>query len=436
MALLASVTESSLPNIERSRALLARARNLIPALTQTLAKGPTQYVQGVAPVYLDRGKGCRVWDVDGNEYIDMTMAVGPLSLGYAHPEVDAAIRQQLEKGITFSLMHPLEVFVSEQLARIVPGAERVRFSKTGADVTSAAVRLARAYTGRNRVLCCGYHGWHDWYAGKLPRNAGVPRSLSELTATFEYNDIRDLEERVDRDVACVILEPMIFEEPRADFLLRLRELCSDRGALLVFDEMWTGFRWALGGAQEAYGVTADLACFSKAMANGMPLSALTGRADVLDLLDRDVFFFTTFGGEALSLAACQATLSELERHDVPAVLAERGKRFASAFQRLLAEFGIDYVDVQGHPSRKLWSFDPKAGDPLLQKSVLQQELVRRGVLFSGFFNLSWAHTEMEIERVLHAFEGALPVLAEAVDRKDLASALHGEPVQPVFRKTR
>jgi glutamate-1-semialdehyde 2,1-aminomutase len=436
MPTISNIHPRVLPNIDQSRALLQRARGLIPALTQTLAKGPSQHVSGVAPVYLERADGCRVWDVDGNEFIDMTMAVGPLSLGYAYPEVDRAIRAQLQKGITFSLMHPLEVEVSEMLRDIVPGAERVRFSKTGADVTSAAVRLARAYTGKTKVMCCGYHGWHDWYAGKLARNVGVPRALSELTETFEYNDARDLEERLDDDVACVILEPMIFEQPRDGFLERLRRLCTARGALLIFDEMWTGFRWAIGGAQQAYGVEADLACFSKAMANGMPVSALTGRGDVMDLLDREVFFFTTFGGEALSLAACKATLAELVRLDVPSTLAERGLRFAESYHALTARLGIEYCGLVGHPSRGMFTFAAEIADPLLMKSVVQQELIRRGVLFSGFINLSWAHTDAVLEQLLDAFEGALRVLARAVEQGALAEVLEGEPVEPVFRKTR
>src|SRR5262249_48352539 len=265
-------------------------------------KGPGQFVRGVAPKYLQRGLGSRVWDVDGNEYLDWSMAVGPLSLGYAYPAVDDAIRRQLQDGITFSLMHPLEVDVAQLVGALVPGADSVRFSKTGADVTSAAVRLARAFTGREKVLCCGYHGWHDWYVAVTDRDRGIPAAVAARTYTIPYNDLPAAREALDGDTACVILEPVTFEPPKPGYLAGLREACEEAGALLVFDEMWTGFRLALGGAQEHFGVRADLACFSKAVANGMPLSLLTGRADVMSLLERDVFFFTTFGGEALSLA--------------------------------------------------------------------------------------------------------------------------------------
>ncbi|MFZ2225468.1 MAG: aminotransferase class III-fold pyridoxal phosphate-dependent enzyme, partial [Candidatus Deferrimicrobium sp.] len=294
------VPEPRDPVIAGSDRLYARALGLIPCATQTLAKGPTQHVRGVAPKYLKRGAGSRVWDVDGNAYLDFTMAVGPLSLGYCHPEVDEAIREQLADGITFSLMHPLEVEVAERIRETVPGVEAVRFSKTGADVTSAAVRLARAWTGRRKVLCCGYHGWHDWYVAVTARHRGIPSQVRDLTFTFRYNDIASLRRAVDDDTACVILEPLVFEEPREGFLERVRDLCTRERIVLVFDEMWTGFRLAAGGAQAVYGVEADLVTFSKAVANGMPLSVLAGKRRIMDLLEEDVFFFTTFGGEALS----------------------------------------------------------------------------------------------------------------------------------------
>src|SRR5262245_13105723 len=275
--------ERSMPVIARSDEWYARATGLIPGYTQTLAKGPGQYVAGVAPKYLQRGKGSHVWDVDGNEFIDFSMAIGPLSLGYAYEAVDRAIRQQLEEGITFSMMHPLEVEVAELIRDIVPNAEMVRFSKTGAEVTSAAVRLARAFTRRSKVICCGYHGWHDWYVAVTGRSAGVPKTVQNLTRTFDYNDMESVSEELDEDTACAILEPMIFEEPRDGFLHELKAACRRNGTLLVFDEMWTGFRFALGGAQEHFGVQADLMCYSKAIANGMPLAVLAGRSDVMRL---------------------------------------------------------------------------------------------------------------------------------------------------------
>ncbi len=427
--------DQALPNIERSTELLRRATGLIPSLTQTLAKGPTQYVRGVAPVYLERGKGSHVWDVDGNEYIDMTMAVGPLSLGYSYPRVDEAIKAQLEKGITFSLMHPLEVEVAELIRGAVPGAENVRYSKTGADVTSAAVRISRAFTGRERVLCSGYHGWHDWYVGTTGRPYGVPGSTRELTRSFKHNDVNALLDVLDDKVACVILEPVLFETLKEDYLQVVRRACNQVGALLIFDEMWTGFRIELGGAQERYDVKADLACFSKAVANGMPLAVLTGRADVMRLLEEDVFMYTTFGGEALSLAAADATIRELREKQVPSYLRLRGGHLQAGYNQLARERGLGFTRAIGMESRTLIQFDAEAGDPLLQKSLMQQEMLRHGVLWGGFHNLSFGHGDEEIEHVLGAYARSLDVLADAVKKGDLPTRILGTPVQPVFRKT-
>lgn len=427
--------EQEFPCIAASQALWERAATLIPAGTQTLAKGPTQYVDGVAPKYLARAKGARVWDVDGNEFIDLTMAVGPVVLGYGHPSVNRAIAEQLDKGITFSLMHPLEVEVAELVRRVVPGADSVRFSKTGCDVTSAAVRLARAYTGRDRVLCCGYHGWHDWYIGTTSRSSGVPVGTRGLTETFPFNDVFSLTEALDDDVACVILEPTIFQAPDTDYLRVLKRACEAVGALLIFDEMWTGFRVALGGAQERFDVTADLACFSKAIANGMPLSVLTGRADVMRLLEEDVFFFTTFGGEALSLAAAKATIEDLRELEVPARLEASGKQLQDGYNALASKKGLG-THASGLPCRSIINFDAAAGEPLLQKSLVQQELIRHGVLWTGFHNLSFAHTEADIAHVLSAYDRALDTLASALRGGRLAESLRGRPVQAVFRRTR
>jgi glutamate-1-semialdehyde aminotransferase len=424
-----------LPPIEASDALYARAVGLIPSQTQTLAKGPAQFVKGVAPKYLKSGKGSHVFDVDGNEFIDYQMGVGPISLGYAYPRVDEAIRAQLEDGITFSLMHPLEVEVAERIHEVVPCAESVRFSKTGCDVTTAAVRLARAFTGREKVLCCGYHGWHDWYIGVTDRSAGIPAATKDLTFTFPYNDLGALEESLDDETACVILEPVTFEAPRPGFLEGLRELCTSRGALLIFDEMWTGFRLALGGAQGAFGVTPDLACFSKAVANGMPLSILAGRGDVMAALDRDVFFFTTFGGEALSLAAARATIDEMRERGVPASLQERGSVLRRGLEGLLADLGISEVKLVGYDCRTLVTFRPEAGDPLVLKSLLQQELLRRGILWGGFHNLSFSHTPEDIDYTVRAYADLLPGFAAAMREGRARSLLLGEPVGPVFRRT-
>ena len=427
------------PVLSRSNQIFERSIGLIPAGTQTLAKGPGQWVRGVSPKYLARGKGSHVWDVDGNEFIDLHMAVGPISLGYAYPAVDAAIRAQLEDGITFSLMHPLEVEVAELVRDVVPGAECVRYSKTGCDVTSAAVRLARAFTGREKILSCGYHGWHDWYIAVTDRSAGIPTGVRDLTFTFAYNDLRSVEEGMAEDVACVILEPTVFEAPKPGFLQGLKDLCRRNGALLIFDEMWTGFRIALGGAQEFFGVTADLACFSKAVANGMPLSLLTGRRDVMRLCEKDVFFFTTFGGEALSLAAARATISEMRDKRVPEHLARQGKKLKDGYNAIVRDLALTSATAcVGFEYRSLVTFQAPAGgaaSALEMKSLVQQEMLARGVLWGGFHTMCLAHTDADVDDVLAAYRGALSVLKEALAAGEIKARLRGEAIEPVFRKT-
>lgn len=423
------------PSIEKSDEYYNKALELIPAVTQTLAKGPGQNIKGVAPKYLQKGKGAHVWDVDGNEYLDYLMAIGPLSLGYAYEKVDDAIKKQLEDGITFSLMHPLEVEVAELINEIVPNAESIRYSKTGADVTSAAVRIARAFTGREKILCCGYHGWHDWYIGITDRNKGIPQAVQDLTFTFNYNDILSVKDSIDEDTAAVILEPFVFEEPKNNFLHELREVCSANGTLLIFDEMWTGFRIAVGGAQEYFGVKADLACFSKAVANGMPLAILTGRKDVMSLLEKDVFFFTTFGGEALSLAAAKATISELKEKNVPAQLAKQGKILKEGYNQIANELGMNYTKCSGFDCRTIMTFDASAGNPLEMKSLVQQEMIKRGILWGGFHNMSFSHSDKDVEYTLKVYKEVLPILKQAVEEKNVKGYLRGEPVEPVFRKT-
>ena len=425
----------SFPDISKSNALFERSKGLIPSGTQTLAKGPGQYINGVAPKYLSRGKGSHVWDVDGNEYIDFNMAIGPVSLGYCYPAVDQAVMEQLKDGITFSMMHPLEVETAELIRDVVPNAEMVRYSKTGADVTSAAVRLARAFTGRKKVLCCGYHGWHDWYIGVTDRNRGIPAEILDLSFTFNYNDIQSVVDSIDDQTACVILEPVVFEAPRENFLHRLREVCNENGSLLIFDEMWTGFRLALGGAQEYFGVHADMATFSKAIANGMPLSVLTGRREVMELADREVFFYTTFGGEALSLAAAKATINEMRDRRVPEYLARQGSKLREGYNRMAKELSMGYTGCTGFDCRSLVTFSAEAGNPLEIKSFMQQELFKRGILWSGFHNISFSHTDKDVDYTLSAYAEVLPAVREAVSTGSVRERLHGKPVEPVFRRT-
>jgi glutamate-1-semialdehyde aminotransferase len=423
------------PVINESNNIYKRAKDLIPAATQTLAKGPSQHVNGVAPKYLIKGKGSHVWDVDGNEYIDYNMGIGPLSLGYAYPAVDKAIKKQLDDGITFSLMHPLEVELAELLKEIIPNAESVRYSKSGADVTSAAIRIARAYTGKNKVLCCGYHGWHDWYISTIARNAGVPENVKELTYTFAYNDITSLVNSIDGDVAAVILEPVVFEAPKDNFLYQVSAICKQKGIVLIFDEMWTGFRMALGGAQEYFKIKADLATFSKAVANGMPISILTGKKEIMQVLNDDVFFFTTFGGEALSLAAAKATINEMKHKEVIQHLNSMGALLKDSYNMIANVLGMDYTQAIGYNFRSMVTFDEIAGNPLELKSYVQQELIKRGILWSGTHNICYSHSIKDIEYTMEVYKEVLSLLKKAVENDTVFQQIKGIPIQPTFRKT-
>jgi glutamate-1-semialdehyde 2,1-aminomutase len=423
------------PDITLSDKLYERAFNVQKPVTQTLAKGPGQFTKGVAPKYLVKGKGSHVWDVDGNEYIDFNAAIGPVSLGYAYPAVDNAIKKQLEDGITFSLMHPLEVELAELIQQVIPNAQAVKIAKTGADVCSAAIRVARAFTGRDKVFCCGYHGWHDWYIGITSRNAGVPEAIQDLTYTFEYNDIESIKAALDETVAALILEPFIFQAPAQGFLQELAEVCKENGTLLIFDEMWTGFRIAIGGAQEYFDVKPDLAVYSKACANGMPIALLTGRADVMELFNSQVFSYTTFGGEALSLAACIATINELIDKNVPRYLDEKGALLKDGYNKLAIELGMDkYTQCIGFNCRTMVTFTPDAGNGLAVKTLMQQEMIKRGVLWAGFHNMCYSHTDEDIDYTLLAYRDVLPIVKEAIESGDIKKYLKGEVLEAVFRK--
>jgi glutamate-1-semialdehyde aminotransferase len=425
----------SYPDITISNAWYERAKQIMFPVTQTMAKGPSQYVNGMAPKYLLRGKDGHVWDVDGNEYIDYNMGIGPISLGYGYEAVDNAIKKQLEDGITFSLMHPLEVELSELIHRIIPNAEAVRIAKTGAEICSAAVRISRAFTGRKKVLCCGYHGWHDWYIGTTSRAEGIPQEIKDLSAAFDYNNIESLKAKLDDDVACVILEPFIFEAPKDNFLEKVQALCQANGTLLIFDEMWTGFRVAVGGAQEYFGITPDLAVYSKAFANGMPIALLTGRKDVMQLFEKDVFFYSTFGGEALSMAAAMATIHEMIEKNVPAALAAKGKTLKEGYNALVAKHHLSSVTTcQGFDCRTIITFNASAGDPLILKSFVQQEMIKRGILWGGFHNVCFAHTDEDIQKTLASYNEVLALLASALNENNVAQQLRGKPVEAVFRK--
>ncbi len=292
---------------KKSEDFLDRALQVIPLGSQTFSKSKTALPFGVSPYFVERAKGSRMWDIDGNAYLDFVSALCCVTLGYLDPDVDAAVRAQMDSGVTFSLPHRLETEVAELLVEMIPCAEKVRFAKNGTDATSGAIRVARAYTGRNRVAVCGYHGWQDWYIGTTLRDLGVPQAVKELSHTYTFNDIGSLQRLLDAhpgEFAAVMLEPLNVAYPKDGFLEKVQAAARAHGALLVFDETITGFRYATGGAQQEFGVTPDLATFGKGIANGYPLSALVGKSEYMKVVE-DIFFSGTFGGETLSLAAAK-----------------------------------------------------------------------------------------------------------------------------------
>lgn len=425
-------------HLDRSHALLSEAQKLIPSGTQTFSKSSTQLVQGAAPVFLQRGQGSHVWDVDGNEYVDWIMALGPVILGYDYPSVTDAVKNQLRDGVSFSLSHPMEVELAELLVQTIPCAEMVRFGKNGSDATSGAVRVARAHTGRDVIACCGYHGWQDWYIGTTSRNMGVPEAVQELTVPFQYNDLDTLERIFSAHrgrVAAVIMEPVGVVEPTDDFLRNVRELTHRKGALLIFDEIVTGFRLAMGGAQEHYGVIPDLACFGKAMGNGFPISAVVGRREIMELFD-EIFFSFTFGGDAVSLAASLATIREMRDKDVIAQLWAQGQKLKDGYNVLAQEFGIEqYTECIGLPPHTVAVFNDESGtESLILKSLFQQECLKRGVLFSVGHNVCYSHSDSDVDHTLRVHRTALEILSRAIREGDVLEKLEGKPVEPVFRQ--
>ena len=423
--------------LDKSKSYLERAKRTIPGCSQTFSKGPTQFVQGVSPSFLAYGKGSHVWDVDGNEYIDTILGLGPITLGYDYPRISEAVADQARKGASFSLPHFLEVELAELIVDIIPCAEMVRFGKNGSDATSAAVRIARAYTGRDLVACCGYHGWQDWYIASTTRNLGVPKAVRELTKTFEYNNLQSLErifQEYPNQVACVIMEPIGVVEPEDNFLQKVKELTHKNGALLVFDEVVTGFRVSLQGAQGYYKVIPDLAAFGKGCANGYPISFVAGKREIMQLGDK-VFISFTFGGEVVSVRAAIETIKEFKEKKVIEHMWNVGRKSRDGFNRLIKKHHLDrHVQAKGLSPHFVYQFVEGSGyDYLKLKSILLQEMVERGILTIGSNNFCYSHSEEDIENILKAADEAMGVAAKALDENDLDKYLKGEPVQPVFR---
>ncbi|KJV08668.1 aminotransferase class III, partial [Elstera litoralis] len=388
-------------------------------------------------LFLTHGQDGRVWDVDGNEYVDMISSLMPIVLGYRDADVDYAIRNQLTRGISFSLPTTLEQELARVLCDIIPSAEMVRFGKNGSDATSAAIRMARAYTGRDRVIVCGYHGWQDWYIGATARNKGVPSAVQNLTTMVPYNDLEAFDKVFTGhpgEIACVIMETANVTEPKPGFLQGVKDLAHKHGALLVFDEIITGFRFALGGAQSLFGVTPDLSCFGKAMANGMPLSAVVGRRDVMMEMEK-IFYSGTFGGEALSLAASLATIDKLKREAVIPRLWSLGADLAEDVNALIEKHELGHVFglVGFAPWKVLVVQDHANIRKEAIKTMFLTEMLARGVLLNASHNVCWTHNATDMARTRQAWDGALVAVKQGLTSGTLIEQLKAPIIEPIFK---
>jgi glutamate-1-semialdehyde 2,1-aminomutase len=429
-----------------SNRLRSAVHHLIPGGGHTYAKGDDQYPT-LAPGFIARGSGCRVWDVDGNEYIEYGMGNRAVGLGHAYPSVIDAAARALGNGCNFARPSPLELECAEAFLEFVPRADMVKFCKDGSDATSGAVRLARAYTGRDMVAICADHPFFstdDWFIGTTAVNAGVPEAVRALTVAFRYNDLesaRALFDRYPGQIATVILEPARADDPANGFLHSLRELAHANGALFVLDEMITGFRWSRGGGQEVYDVDPDLSCFGKAMGNGFSVSALAGKREFmrlggLDQTERPRVFLlsTTHGAETHALAAATATLRVYRDEPVIQHLYQMGRLLREGIQAVVARHGLEeFVQVIGRPCCLAYGTLDTEGRPSQAfRSLFLQETIRRGVLAPSLV-VSYTHSPDDIARTVEAIDGALFIYRRALE-DGVSNYLKGRPSQVVYRR--
>lgn len=425
---------------ERYRAseeFLQRAEKTIPLGSQTFSKSKTQYPLGISPLFADRAKNANLWDIDGNKFIDMVSSLASVTLGHNDRGTRRAVSKQLSIGSIMSLPGRLESEVAELISELVPSAEMVRFGKNGTDATSAAVRLARAYTGRDHVAVCGYHGWQDWSIGTTTRNKGVPQDVIGLSHVFQYNDLSDLERLLEckgGQIAAIVMEPMNFAWPHEGYLEGVRRLATEYGCVLIFDETITGFRYSAGGAQELFKVRPDLSTFGKGIANGYPLSAVAGRREIM-LEMENIFFSGTFGGELLSLAAAKHVLQRHAHEDICGTLANIGKNLATALEEIIKrnELG-EVLTLSGHSSWKFLHWKENSGFKVEQiRTFFMQEMFLSGVLVLGTHNVTLAHNGKIQRRLLSVYDSVLAELAKALREENLDKKLKVKPLAPLFK---
>lgn len=431
---------------EMSDKMIKRAQEIIPGGGHTYSKGPDQSPL-LGPKLISHGKGSHVWDVDGNEYIDWAMGLTAVSLGHAFEPVLSAVRKELENGVNFQCPSPIETELAELFLEAVPSADMVKFAKNGSTVTTAAVKLARAYTGKKYVAFCSDHGffsYDDWYMGAKVCNSGVPEEMASLTLTFKYNDIKSVEtlfEKYPGQIACIILEPMEFDFPVDNFLHKVKDLCKKNGAVFVLDEMITGFKLGFPGVHKQLGIEADLTTWGKGVANGFSTCMLAGKRDIMKLggIDHDqerVFLIsTTHGAETHSLAAAIASIKYTRDNNTIESDHKKGLVIQEKIKQLIAKHGLEkHIEIKGHPCWLLMVFKDKNGVASDgYKTLFYQEVIKHGILFRGTFNISVSHSEEDLQKTFDAFDKAMEVYSKSVE-EGYEKYLVGEPIKPVFRK--
>jgi glutamate-1-semialdehyde 2,1-aminomutase len=423
--------------VDRSLEIWKKAEEVIYLGVQTMSKSPRTHAFGAFPIYIERGQGAHLFDVDGNEYIDYVCSFGPIILGHGYPRVVEAVKKQLEKGTIFSLSNENEVILAQEMIDSIPCAEMVRFVKTGAEATTAAARIARAYTGREKILSCGYHGWNDWSAASSRnKERGIPKALEDLIYSFRFNDLESLRELLDREgpqVAAVFITPLAGREPTLEFLEGAKELAHKNGSLLVFDEIFTGFRLAMGGAQERYGVVPDIATFAKAMANGFPIAAVASRKDIFAKTP-GVGISSTYAGEILSLVAGIETIRELREKDVQKHIGEYGERLKKGIQDIADSLGVP-MQVVGAPHLPYPVFNVDKDIYEDVWTLYLQEMAKEGILVRRqmYMYITYSHTEADLAKTLDAVGEALSVVGKALEQGNVNKYLKTiEPSEPSY----
>ncbi len=423
--------------MDKNQTLYARAKKLIPGGTQLLSKRPELHLPGLWPTYYQKAKGCRVWDLNGKQYTDASyMGIGACILGYADPDVDQAVKNAIEQGTMSTLNCPEEVELAELLCRLHPWAKMARFARTGGEALTVAVRIARAHTGKSNILFCGYHGWHDWYlsanlAGNKRLNghllpglnpAGVSRRLKSTAVPFYYNDTERFLELIKKhgnQLGAVVMEPIRNYEPKKGFLETVRTETTKRGIVLIFDEVSSGWRLAIGGAHLKFKVEPDIAVFAKGMSNGYPMAAIIGRRQVMRAAESS-FISSTYWTERIGPVAALATIKKLKAQNVPAHLDSIGETVKAGWQKLALRHGLR-ITVSGMNPLAHFSFDDK--DPLVLKTLFTQEMLSQGFLATTALYASLAHRKQDIVNYLHAADQAFAFIAKALQRGNPAKSL-------------